>query len=133
MQMEIEHTSDKDVVRKAREAHNVPFQVKIGDKVFAVEITSWEARRRVSGWAGGYISTSCGGGNPTLVIESERVYWLVPVVLTRQGIGVVGEVGVVELNAQHGDMIVSEALAETMQANALKLVTEIKEKQLTNA
>ena len=56
-----------------------------------------------------------------------------PVVLTRQGIGVVGEVGVVELNAQHGDMIVSEALAETMQANALKLVTEIKEKQLTNA
>jgi len=126
MPMEIEHTANYDVVRKSRDAHNVPFQVKVGDRVFAVEITSWEARRRVSGWTGGYIASSCGGGNPTLVIDSERIYWLVPVVLTQQGIGVVGEVGVVELNAQHGDMNVSEALIETIQASVVKLAAQIK-------
>ena len=37
MPMEIEHTANYVVVRKSRDAHNVPFQVKVGDRVFAVE------------------------------------------------------------------------------------------------
>ena len=111
-----------------RETRSVPFQVRLTwlshAPVISVNIDAVAARRRVSGWSGA-VATSCGAGSPELVIEQTRVFWRVPVVFTRQGFGVVGEIGSVDLDAQTGQMAVNDELVKTMQANAIEMAAKL--------
>jgi hypothetical protein len=106
----------------------MPFQVRLTwlnhAPVISVNIDVVTARRRVSGWAG-EIATSCGAGSPELVIEQTRVFWRVPVVFTRQGFGVVGEIGSVDVDAQTGQMSVNEGMVHDMQAKAVQMASNL--------
>ena len=103
----------------------VPFQVRISWldtlPIIEVKLDAATAKRKVSGWASGHVATSCGGGTPELVLERERVFWRVPVVFTHRLVGHVGEIGKVNVDAQTGEMAVSDQLAEAMLKNAVAL------------
>jgi hypothetical protein len=111
-----------------------PFRVVLSDSdpvsgvlasEIAVNIDPTTARRRVSGWASGEVATSCGGGTPQLVIGRAKLFWRVPVIFTRTGIGAVGEVGVVNLDAQTGQLDVTNILAVEMQHSAAQLAERL--------
>lgn len=103
---------------------DVSFRVSVSDMpALAVRIDAAMARRKVSGWAGN-ISTSCGAGTPTLFIEPLRVFWRVPVYLTHGRLGYVGDIGTVDMDAQTGDMAVSDTLIKQMTASALELIKQ---------
>ena len=40
-----------------------------------------------------------------LIVRDAKPFWRVPVVLTRIGVGVVGEIGMMHVDAQTGEMI----------------------------
>lgn len=108
-----------------REPQDMPFQVRLDwladAPLITVNVDARNARKRVTGWAMGAIATSCGGSVPQLVLGPERVIWRVPVVFTKQGVGIVGEVGAVDVDAQTGEMKVSSAIAEAMLSRAVEL------------
>ena len=110
----------------------IPFQVRLTwlspSPVMTVNIDAKTAQRRVSGWASA-VATSCGAGSPELVIERTRVFWRVPVIFTRQGFGIVGEIGAVDLDAQNGQMDVNDSMIPIMQSNAKKLAANLKSSQ----
>ena len=106
-----------------------PFKVQLNwltdAPVVLVNIDALTAKRRVSGWAGGEVAHSCRGSMPTLMFKDQQIFWRVPVEFTQQGHGIVGEIGVVMLDAETGQMDVSDALAETMQLAAAKLAESL--------
>jgi hypothetical protein len=103
----------------------VPFQVQISwledQSIITVNLDSAAAKRKVSGWASGEVATSCGSGHPVLMIEQARVYWRVPVIFTHHLVGHVGQIGVVDVDAQTGAMNTTQQLAEAMLKNATTL------------
>ena len=106
------------------------FNLRIGipEKVLPVNVDVITARRKVSGWAGGYVSTSCGAGIPELFLQDAQAFWRVPIVFTRIGLGAVGEVGSVLVNTQTGELIgTSEEQVSEMYANAVAISQRLKE------
>jgi hypothetical protein len=106
------------------EPRTAPFQVRVDwgtPQLLPVNIDAYTARKRVTGWAMGEVGTSCGGGLPQLVVEREQVYWRVPVVWTKLGVGEVGEIGAVNVDAQTGEMAIVANAAEQMLSNAIAL------------
>jgi hypothetical protein len=59
-----------------------------------------------------------GGDEPTLILTKGRLVWRVPVILTRPSQGVVGIVGVMDVDALTGSLIVRPDLLEQIQARA---------------
>ena len=91
-----------------------------------INVDAVTARRRVSGWASGEVSTSCLGGTPLLVVEPQRIFWRVPVIFTHRLIGHVGEVGSVDMDADTGRMATSLALAEQMLSRVAQLAADVR-------
>ena len=105
------------------------FNLRVGNsEVFVtVNIDATTARRRVSGWCGGYVATTCGGGLPELVVKDDKAFWRVPIVFTVVGKGVVGEIGAVIVDAQTNELIdASEEVASTMRTNASAMYQRLK-------
>lgn len=104
------------------------FSLRVSDSasVVVVNVDAVTARRTVSGWVGGYVSTSCKGHTPELVIEQDHPFWRVPVVFTRVGVGIVGEIGFVMVDAQTGEMLdATEQHATEMIESGVSLVRRI--------
>ena len=102
------------------------FSLQVGDSTSAtvidVNVDAAVARRRVSGWVGGYVSTSCGARAPMLIVRDAKPFWRVPVVLTRIGVGVVGEIGAVHVDAQTGELTdATEQHAEELRQAGIAL------------
>ena len=106
-----------------------PFKVQLdwlaNAPTVLISIDALTAKHRVSGWVGGEVAHSCRGSMPTLVFRDERIYWHVPVEFTSQGYGIVGEIGVVMVDAQTGHMDASDALARAMQQAASRLAESL--------
>ena len=107
------------------------FNLRLGvsDMALPVNVDATTARRKVSGWVGGYVATTCGGSIPELGIQDGRPSWRVPVVFTCIGVGVVGVIGDVSVDAQTGDLKaidVTQARADEMRASAARLYETLK-------
>ena len=64
------------------------------------------------------------GQEPSLVI-SEPVVWRVPVVFTAAHVGVVGDVGEIDVDVESGEMIRPEGVEDAMLCEAKKLAKDL--------
>ena len=95
--------------------------------MLSINVDATAARRRVSGWIVSQVSTSCMADTPDLVATltpQSSAYWRIPVVFVEQGLGVLGQVGVVHVNAQTGEIDATPEMAELFFSNAVKLSSE---------
>jgi hypothetical protein len=87
-----------------------------------VNITAFTARQKVGGYVGDRISHLMGGDDPALVWAKGRLVWRVPINLTRPSQGVVGIVGMMDVDARTGSLIVQPDFAEQVQARADRIL-----------
>lgn len=85
-----------------------------------VNIDPKTARRQVTAWLVSEVGNMLIGGTPQLVI-SHKTVWRVPVMLTSSEVGPVGEVGAVEVNAESGELLVSDQLKAQILDNVKRL------------
>jgi len=76
-----------------------------------VNIDARTARRRATAWLASEVGNMLIGGEPQLVIGKLTV-WRVPVVLTSSQQGTIGEVGIVDVDAESGEALVGDSLRE---------------------
>ena len=86
----------------------------------SVHIDPKTARRQVTAWLASEVGNMLIGGPPHLVI-SQKTVWRVPAMLTSSEVGPVGEVGTVDLDAQSGELLVSEQLKTQILDNVKHL------------
>jgi len=86
-----------------------------------VNITGFTARQKVSGYVGDRISHLMGGDEPTLILAEERLVWRVPVILTSPTRGTVGIVGMVDVDARTGSLLIAPDFEEQVQGRAQAL------------
>jgi len=85
-----------------------------------LNITSFSARQKVTQYVMRELSTQLGGDTPELTV-SERVYWSVPVVYTLPGIGVLGRVGTLRIDAGTGELLTDPQTEREMMRHAEQL------------
>ena len=81
-----------------------------------VNLDARAARRKVTGWLVDNVGNMVIGGAPKLVIGRQTV-WRVPALLTSTYHGIVGEIGVVDVNAETGDLLLATNLVEQLLEN----------------
>ena len=59
--------------------------------------------------------------DPQLVISDERIVWRVPIVLSLPGLGELGQVGAVDVDARSGEMLIDTAARERIVQHARHL------------
>lgn len=95
--------------------------VEISVKVTSdVNVTAFTAQQKVSGFVLSEISNLMHGGTPSLVV-GERLYWRVPVILSMPPHGDLGEVGTIDVDAESGEMQVTQGLTEEIKERAQAL------------
>ena len=87
---------------------------------FEINVTAEEARRRVASWLVDQVSYMMISELPMLVV-GERVIWRVPAILTAPHVGRVGEVGVVHVDVQTGEMDNTPECVSELQQRGLEL------------
>ncbi len=85
-----------------------------------IEVDAATAQRKASGWLVSEVGNLLLGDAPSLII-SERAVWRVPVLLTSPERGVVGQVGVVNVDAQTGDVLTDPQLSQELIERAHQL------------
>lgn len=90
--------------------------------VATVNIDAKTARRRVTAWLVSEVGNMLIGGTSQLVISQQTV-WRVPAILTSSSVGTVGQVGVVDVDATSGEILVDEALRKQILENVKHLVS----------
>jgi hypothetical protein len=104
------------------------FQVHEDDQIIArpgepiVKIDSSTARRKASGYIGREISMMMGGIEAALVYSNGSLVWRVPVVFTTPSQGQLGIVGVIDVDAHTGELLLPSNLEETLLINANALL-----------
>jgi hypothetical protein len=83
------------------------------------------ARRKVSGYIGLEISSMMGGTAPALVYNEGRLVWRVPIIFATPFEGQLGVVGVVDVDARTGTLLIPPDLEETLHANADALLKDL--------
>jgi hypothetical protein len=78
-----------------------------------IEVDAATAQRKATGWLVSEVGNLLLGDTPSLVI-TDRAVWRVPVLLTSPEIGVVGQVGTVDVDAQTGDVLANAELIEDL-------------------
>jgi hypothetical protein len=89
--------------------------------VTTLNITAADARRRVNRQVVMELGTGLIGRDPDLVIEGERFLWRVPIVLSLPGLGDVGQVGHVDVDARTGEFLTDEATRDRIVQHARRL------------
>jgi hypothetical protein len=87
-----------------------------------VNVTAFSARQKVTGFVADEISTNMHGGEPRLVV-GERICWRVPVILSMPPTGDRGEVGIIDVDVETGQLLVSRTLVEEIKRRAEHLTT----------
>lgn len=82
-----------------------------------VQVTAAAARRKASRFVLDHISYLMGGTQPSL-IKTDHLVWRVPIVLTYPDRGVVGEVGFIDVDAETGELLLTEETVEEITRNA---------------
>jgi hypothetical protein len=79
------------------------------------------ARRKVSGLALSKIGTGIGAGEPEHIMSRDRIVWRVPLFLALPGLGHLGDVGTIDVDAQSGEVLADDDLIELFIRNARQL------------
>lgn len=58
------------------------------------------------------VGTGVGADEPTLIVTGERVVWRVPLFLVLPGLGRLGAVGMIDVDAQTGEVLADHAALE---------------------
>jgi len=78
-----------------------------------IQVTSETARRQVSAFVGNQIADLLYGEMPDLVLRERGAYWRVPVVLSSRSLGRIGQVGIIDVDVETGDLnITDQTIAE---------------------
>ena len=89
--------------------------------VATLNVTAADARRRVNREVVTELGTGLVGRYPDLVVEGERIYWRVPIVLSLPGWGDLGQVGCVDVDTDSGEIISDEAIQKGIVEHARRL------------
>ena len=93
-------------------------RLEIDIKVTAdVNISAYAARQKVNSFVLSEMSYLMHAGEPSLAL-SDSIFWRVPVILSLASHGDVGEVGVIDVNAETGQMSISPQLVAEVSARA---------------
>ena len=102
------------------EAETVPIQLSL-HVVTTLNTTAADARRTVNRQVVAELGTGLIGLDPDLVIEGERLFWRVPIVLSLSGLGDLGQVGHVDVDARSGELLTDEATQGRIVQHAERL------------
>jgi len=89
-----------------------------------LNVTAFAARQKVGGLALSEIGTGIGADEPELVVTRSRIAWRVPLFLALPELGRVGDVGVIDVDAQTGEVLADHAAIETLIRNAQQLAPD---------
>ena len=90
-----------------------------------IKVTAEEARRKVNRWLLDYVSYMMHADPPTFVVDGAQAVWRVPAILTASTVGVVGTVGMVEVDVKTGVMSNSDERKEQILQCAHTLATRL--------
>jgi len=85
------------------------------------DVIAEEARRQVNRQVVTELGTGLIARDPELVVSGEQITWRVPVVLSLPGLGDVGQVGTVDVDARTGDLLVNVSAQERIIQHARQL------------
>lgn len=86
-----------------------------------LQVTGEEARRKVNRQIVPELGTGLIAREPELTIDSERVFWRVPIVLSLPNPGDLGQVGVVEVDARTGEVLIDSVARDVIIQHARRL------------
>jgi hypothetical protein len=110
----------KDLLPQIRAAQ-MDIQVHVS---VTLNITPFVARQKVGGLVLSEVGTGIGADEPTLVLSNKRVVWRVPVFLALPGLGRLGQVGEVDVDAQTGEVLADRPTLNRMIDNANRLAPD---------
>ena len=87
-----------------------------------LNVSAFVARQKVTGYVVDNISDHMAGDDPTLVVDGDRFLWRVPVQLAVLPQGRLGQVGTIDVDAQSGQLLITNRLLEDVRRNAWALV-----------
>jgi len=97
-----------------------------------IRVSAVEAKRKVSGWLIMEVSMMMGGEPPSLVIRrslnresSQSAVWRTPAVFTAPHVGVVGQIGEIDVDVMTGELYDLEAKKPEVLAAAKKLAKKL--------
>jgi hypothetical protein len=82
-----------------------------------VNVSAFSARQKVTGFVVDEISTNMHGGEPTLIV-GDRICWRVPIILSLPPHGDRGEVGVIDVDVETGQLKLTQATLEEITRHA---------------
>ena len=85
-----------------------------------VNVDAKTARKRATAWLASEVGNMLMAGDPRLVISGITV-WRLPVLLTSSQVGVIGEVGFVDVDASTGEPLVNDELRTRILDNVNRL------------
>jgi hypothetical protein len=98
-----------------------PAQLEINIRLSTpLHVTAAEARRRVSRLVISEIGNLLYGGEPTLAV-GERICWRVPVLLAYPDSGLVGQVGILDVDVETGAVLAAPEQLAALAEHALYL------------
>jgi hypothetical protein len=98
-------------------------QVRVDIRIQAdLNVSAFVARQKVTGYVVDNISDHMAGDDPTLVVDGDRFLWRVPVQLAVLPRGRLGQVGTIDVDAQSGQLLITNRLTEDVRRNAQALV-----------
>jgi hypothetical protein len=101
-------------------SQTAPIQLNV-HVVATLNITATEARRRVNRQIVSELGTGLTARDPEVVIAGEQILWRVPIVMSLPGLGDLGQVGAVDVDARSGDLLLSSGMQDTIAKHAQRL------------
>ena len=86
-----------------------------------LNVTAFSAKRKVAGLALSEIGTGISADEPELVVSRQRVVWRVPLHVALPGLGRVGGIGTVDVDAQTGEVLADHRTFESLMQHARQL------------
>jgi hypothetical protein len=86
-----------------------------------INVTPFVARQKVNVVLLDRVGTGLLAESPDLVASDGRLYWRVPVALALPGSGRLGQVGVVDVDVQSGEVLTDDAVIEAITHHATQL------------
>jgi len=89
--------------------------------VATLNVTAGDARRQVNRQVVVDLGTGLIAQDPELVIDSDTIIWRVPIILSLPKLGYLGQVGTIDVNAETGDILITDTDRESIIQHARRL------------
>lgn len=110
----MEHTTITLTGDGLQELQSLDIQINVAA---TINISPQAARRRVTSWVASEVGNMLLGERPQLVV-GKRTIWRVPIVLGSSTLGILGEIGAVDVDAETGEILLTETLSQEILQNA---------------